>query len=1760
MGRVWAAPRAAALALLFLPLAFRLSADDHFRTGGVVTDEPLTLCGGIPSTKADMRFHVGDIQTDLSTFTANGMYISCHCGDLLGPGGVMDIQIPVGLNCDYDTGGGNPTVLWQGASAATFIGAPSRPDNKTVRMAINNNFVAISDHFYLSGIRFLNFTSFTDPTHLNMHLSGVSAGDHPDSAFIRIARPPAAFSSAASQTFSAGSSPQTMSAITLTESGTAGNGCIWSATGIRITIPPNGVAVGNCNMEWNPVQSCVITQLSGTVVPSKILASPVVTFSNGNKTVFIPVVQDFAAGDSIQISGLTFTNFGADSSGGLLTLNVGNSSALTVNHATDPGTRTKNIVGRPSIASASSKVYTVGDATSAAANVTITDSPGTPKINTVGDITLMIPAGLNLEFATSTLACSSSNGAVPAKIAASFVSLAPNPGNKSITIPVTAPFSAGQNVTISGLQFANFTDASAATALQLDVDGVLGTAEATDTQTVAIGKPAISSFAEQVFLVSPPAPATVAMQQITISDDATNPRIFPGTQIRIKVPDGFNMAWQGLTPATTSSNLNTAVTYQTGTFANQILVVTAGGSWTPGGSGTITGLFFAGFAASSPPDNLELWIGPSGVAPTNFDDKLIAVGGLPSMTSTADQAFTVNDPITAAANNTVITDASSPSLQLGRTIQLVIPAGLNLSFDTSGAAPTATPGPGSGTVSTITRASSTLSILITADFAPLQTLTIAGIRYTGFSAASIPAGIQLKVTSGGPVATTDAFKKAIGAPTISSQANQAFGINDGDTLMSPITITDDANTPRIRRATGIRIRIPPNGAAPGNCNMVWKAGGTPTIVWNSPGLSKIATPLPALEDAGKTLVIALNTTTVNLDFAAGDSFTISGLEFTVANPISSATRLELEVNNASGTANALDDKTVRIGTRPTITSVSALDTNGNGSIDQLDVVFSETINGATTSVTAGTGFSIAPYSIAIGFRDAVNLNVVHFVLTETGLPDSGATPTLTYNPGPGVGAGNLVDTNDLLTMKSTVIPGTLDKAAPVIVGFSALDNNANGFLDQLVFTFSENLAAGQEDLNDWIVFDANGTNLLATLAPTAVRIVGNQVFIDLADNTGTLGTPRYRYKDDGAAGALRDTAVPSNQVTLMTNNTPPVAIAGPNLTTTPSKVTLNGTASHDVDGQTITFLWTAPGSITLTGSTTATPSFFTVTPGTYTFQLAVSDGISTSTDSVDITILNVRPTALALFNQVHDVTLGAVLLDAELCTDINGDLVTNPGDPNHPQWTQIPVAGTPTVFISNDNSIFANFTPPQPGVYLFELTMKDSGGNASKSRNTVRVHSGSLPVTPATLAVPTAVAGPNQVTTVGSLVTLDGRLSTDPVPHLLNYNWTQPPIVGPSPLLSAASTANPTFTPPSPGLYTFELIVTDSVTGVSSAPDQVTIMAFNPTNRPPVAMASQLAPLDPVVGTLVQLSSAGSFDPEGATLAYAWSQTGGPQAVLSNPGGAQPTFTPILPGTYAFQLVVYDGLQMSFPVNISFQVKPVLGYLPVSVTTSIVSPAPVGGHVTFDPPTIPITSISLSTTPSGDPSSPFIAYWWEQLGGPGVVLSALFNQPVITFTPSVSGVYKFKVTAIDAGTFMTASATIDVVVDITNRAPDANAGTTPVAATAGQTVTLDGTLSSDDVTPVGSLVGYWTQLTGPPVVLGNATSLQPTFVPPAAGVYVFQLVVSDGTTGSSPQIVEVDVAAAPIIPTVTGGGCGALGLEPILFLAAAMLMLRRPRR
>src|SRR5258708_362623 len=154
------------------------------------------------------------------------------------------------------------------------------------------------------------------------------------------------------------------------------------------------------------------------------------------------------------------------------------------------------------------------------------------------------------------------------------------------------------------------------------------------------------------------------------------------------------------------------------------------------------------------------------------------------------------------------------------------------------------------------------------------------------------------------------------------------------------------------------------------------------------------------------------------------------------------------------------------------------------------------------------------------------------------------------------------------------------------------------------------------------------------------------------------------------------------------SNSPPIAVVGAAQTVAKrSLVTLDGSASHDPDGNSITYSWTqtAGPSVVLSSATAVKPQFTAPgVSGSLSFSLTVNDGqLSSAGATTTVTVMNHAPVASA----GADVTVAAsapVALDGAGSSDADGDPLTY-------KWVQ--TAG-PSVSLSSSSSANPTFVSP----------------------------------------------------------------------------------------------------------------------------------------------------------------------------------------------------------------------------------------------------------------------------------------------------------------------------------------------------------------------------------------------------------------------------------------------------------------------------------
>ncbi|MGZ8237201.1 MAG: PKD domain-containing protein, partial [Methylobacter sp.] len=364
-------------------------------------------------------------------------------------------------------------------------------------------------------------------------------------------------------------------------------------------------------------------------------------------------------------------------------------------------------------------------------------------------------------------------------------------------------------------------------------------------------------------------------------------------------------------------------------------------------------------------------------------------------------------------------------------------------------------------------------------------------------------------------------------------------------------------------------------------------------------------------------------------------------------------------------------------------------------------------------------------------------------------------------------------------------------------------------------------------------------------------------------------------------------------VLVTTHNTRPVAQAGIDQSAHVNDViTLDGSASSDVDGDALTYTWslmTKPAGSTagLNDPSVVKPTIAIDKPGVYVTQLIVHDAATDSEpDTVIITTENSKPIANPGLDQTVSLN-SPVHLDGTASSDPDGDPLTY-------QWSFVSKPANSSATLSDLSAAAPVFTADKAGNYVLELIVND----------------GSLDSLPATITIstlnsrPMADAGADQTATQ-SLIFLDGTASSDDDNEPLTYQWS---------LLSkpANSQANlndtaigqPGFTADYPGFYVSQLIVNDG--HLDSNPDTVTVEVPSILfNHPPVI--SSVAPITATAGQPYSYAVKANDPDAGDALSFTLTTAPGGMTIDVNTGLIQWTPETSQTGSHSVTVSVNDG-------------------------------------------------------------------------------------------------------------------------------------------------------------------------------------------------------------------------------------------------------------
>jgi CSLREA domain-containing protein len=369
---------------------------------------------------------------------------------------------------------------------------------------------------------------------------------------------------------------------------------------------------------------------------------------------------------------------------------------------------------------------------------------------------------------------------------------------------------------------------------------------------------------------------------------------------------------------------------------------------------------------------------------------------------------------------------------------------------------------------------------------------------------------------------------------------------------------------------------------------------------------------------------------------------------------------------------------------------------------------------------------------------------------------------------------------------------------------------------------------------------------------------------------------------------------------------------------------------------------------------------------------------------------------------------------------------------------------------------------------------------------------------------PFAKAGDDIVVTPNSTVNLNGGQSYDFDGSLSSYLWNQ--TAGSTVNLNNADTIDPWFTAPdASGTLTFALTVADN----NLVEDQDTVDVI--VNRPPVANAGE--DINIAAGDSGTLDATLSTD-DGTIVSYEWKFLWGynPYAQRDRTG-----VTPSVPGvevgvnqSLVYRLTVTDDLGF---IDTDMVVAHVI------VTAGNIPPIANAGE---DITVLPGTVVELDGSGSTDSDGTITSYNWSSAYG--IRIREPESSAIRVVMPEEKGKYKIDLFVIDDGNLVGADTVTITVSNQTNQLPNAMI-TAPTRANIGDTVTLDGSNSTD---VDGAIVSYeWTQISGATVALTNVGNHAEFVVPDSATVLGFQLKVTDNEGGHSTTIHELNINQRP---------------------------------
>ncbi|MCF7921040.1 MAG: tandem-95 repeat protein [Candidatus Cloacimonetes bacterium] len=461
------------------------------------------------------------------------------------------------------------------------------------------------------------------------------------------------------------------------------------------------------------------------------------------------------------------------------------------------------------------------------------------------------------------------------------------------------------------------------------------------------------------------------------------------------------------------------------------------------------------------------------------------------------------------------------------------------------------------------------------------------------------------------------------------------------------------------------------------------------------------------------------------------------------------------------------------------------------------------------------------------------------------------------------------------------------------------------------FSFNEDGSLGV-DFTPYIE-DVDGDVLVLTSVTNAnimVNITGYQVTFSAVANYNGSEILEFTVDD----GISRATAMDMVEVFVLSVNDGPVAEAGSPMNAVAgangfAAVTLDGSASYDIDGEIVEHLWTWTG-----GEVYGEIAVVDFAVGNYTITLHVTDNEGAfDTDTVHLSVApygGVDPIAYPDEYSVDE--------DMILTVSAEEGILANDFDDGYPQALTALIQDYPEtgILVANLDGSFV-YTPPADwfGVVVFTYVAFDGNMFSALTAVTITVNSvNDLPVA--------VINGPYYgVAAVSGLamITLEGNDSYDTDGEIVTYEWTMDEaLIGTGAVIDYEFLA---------GTYDVVLTVTDNEGGTCTAMTEVVVDPY--VNIAPVAVddyylvdEDMILSVDALAGVLANDYDPDQY-PEALISILSDQRIARDSFILNEDGSLEYVPEPDYYGEVSFAYYVTDGESISNVAMIYIEVLPV---------------------------------------------------------------------------------------------------------------------------------------------------------------------------------------------------------------------------------------------